>query len=288
MPYCIYTDTEVPTERGNLDHVIPMSLGGSDSFTVWASKAFNSEMGSKIDGKVANDPFVMLARRNSDARGHSGKHPLPVWKRTTLDGNPIQLSLAKDEITGWDPIARRQLPEAELAGREFTTRLEIDRLPSLRFVTKVALAGAHFAYGDCFRDKFDCDPLRRMLTIDLSDLSAVRDADLPLKFVDRWHPDAMPGGRGEDYKFLCEFTNRTTLILCPDDRGMSVHVSVLGMFIASLIIDGDSSSLPLDSDHDLGHVLLLGPGPMSRRSFRSLAISAKEELDAMRQRREPL
>lgn len=162
MPYCIYTDTDVPLTRGNLDHIVPLSLGGCDDFRIWASKAFNSDMGSQIDGRIANDPFVMLARHEADARGHSGRAPVPGWKRSTLDGKPVQLSLAKEELSAWDPIARRRMPEAELAGQSFATRLQIDFGAPLKFVTKLALAGAYFIYGETFSASFDCGQLTMM------------------------------------------------------------------------------------------------------------------------------
>jgi hypothetical protein len=82
--YCIYTDTEVAEVDGNYDHIIPLSLGGDDGFCVWSDRQFNSKIGSKVDGTLTNDSLIMLARRDADARGHSGTEPLPVWKSPAL------------------------------------------------------------------------------------------------------------------------------------------------------------------------------------------------------------
>ena len=103
--YCIYTDAEVPDSAGNYDHIIPLSLGGSDSFCVWSDRNFNSKVGSSIDGALANDALIVLARRDADARGHSGTEVLPTWKKTTLDGRPVQVSWG-DEVKVWDARAK--------------------------------------------------------------------------------------------------------------------------------------------------------------------------------------
>ena len=53
--YCIYTDTDVAEADGNYDHIVALSLGGDNGFCVWSDKKFNSDLGHKIDGALAND-----------------------------------------------------------------------------------------------------------------------------------------------------------------------------------------------------------------------------------------
>ena len=66
--YCIYTDRDVAEADGNQDHIIPLSLGGSDDFTVWADERFNSRMGSTVDGAIHKDFFIAPALRDAPAR----------------------------------------------------------------------------------------------------------------------------------------------------------------------------------------------------------------------------
>lgn len=271
MPYCIYTDVDVPNEAGNLDHIIPLSLGGSDQFTIWSDSRFNSDMGSQVDGRIANDPFIMLARRNADAKGHAKKSPVPVWKNSSLNGRPVQLTLSSDKIEVWDARDRRTLDESEWAGNELKTTLKIERGPPLKFAAKVALAGAYFVYGDVFRNNFDCQELRAILNVDMRDHEAVERASTSARLMDRWHPDARPGGDAASFRFMCEVTGRTTLIFVPHEDGLSVHIGVVGAYLASIILKGDGTGLPLGREHDLGHVLLMYPGDLERMSLRDLA-----------------
>jgi len=268
MTYCIYTDSEVPEHAGNFDHIIPLALGGSDRFTIWSDKSYNSDMGSQVDGRIANDPLIMLARRNADARGHGDKPPIPVWKKTTFDGRPVQLTLGNEKIELWDARERRMLDEAEWAGQAVETTLRIDRGPPLKFAAKVALAGGFFVYGDLFRDNFDCDELRSILNVDIADQEAVRRSAGKAQLMDRWHPDALSGGSAAHFKHMSEVSGRTTVIFVPHDNGLSVHIGVVGAYLASIVIEGDGTGFPSEGDHDLGHVILLHPGDMETMSFR--------------------
>lgn len=86
--YCPYTDTEIDVNSSSAEHIIPLSLGGSNDFTIPVGKEYNSKIGSDIDGDLANDFLVLFRRRNFDARGHSDKKPKvilknPTWGKTT-------------------------------------------------------------------------------------------------------------------------------------------------------------------------------------------------------------
>lgn len=271
MPYCIYTNKDVAAENGNFDHIIPLALGGADHFTIWSEKNYNSGMGSRIDGQIANDPFIMLARSHTDARGHNNKPPVPVWKKTTFGGNPVQLILDKENPKLWDARQKRILDDAEWAGKELESTIKIDFLAPWKFAAKVALAGGYFVYGDLFRENFDCDELRTILDVDLSDREALKRCAIKARLMDRWHPDSAAKGRAGHYRYMCEVTGRTTVIFVPHGDGLSVHIGVVGAYLASIIIEGNGSSLPCEGNHDLGHVILIHPGEMQTMSFRELA-----------------
>jgi hypothetical protein len=72
--YCPYTDRDIPIDDSNPEHIIPLSLGGLNGFTLPVSKDFNSRAGSEIDGALANDFLVMSERDKHSVWGHSGNH----------------------------------------------------------------------------------------------------------------------------------------------------------------------------------------------------------------------
>jgi hypothetical protein len=271
--YCIYTDQEVEEANGNFDHIIPLSLGGLDQFCIWADEVFNSRMGEKIDGAIANDPLIMFARREADARGHSGIEPIPRWRKSEFEGRPVQVTFGKDGIRIWDAKSQTYIDEEYFTGKPITSELRMDRFASIRFVAKTALGGSYFVYGDQIKAAIDCNELRRLISMDV--VAARNDsAFLNSKVIicDRFHPDTNHKADAAMYKALCEFTQRSTFICVPHHDSISFHVGVVGVYLGSIICPAETSKIPNDAElHDLGHVVLLWPGSIERLSLRQLA-----------------
>lgn len=144
-----------------MDHVYPLSLGGSNQFTVWRDLSKNSVMGSEVDGEVVDDPLLEFAIRDSGVKGHGGTAHVQRWRHVKMDDRPLQITYEKDRIVVWD--AHRELRPEEYAGRSMTARLKIGMHTALRFLAKAALGGGYFLYGDAFRTAIDCDPLREAI-----------------------------------------------------------------------------------------------------------------------------
>jgi hypothetical protein len=254
--YCIYTDAEVDNANGNYDHIIPLSLGGNDAFCVWSDKNFNSVVGSKIDGAVANDALIMLARRDADARGHSGIEPVPVWRKSTLEGRPVQVSFG-DEVKVWDARAKSYLDPNYFLNKPMESRWIYNPYVRSRLTAKVALGAGYFVFGLSFRAMADCGELRKMLTADLSAFKTTLVAHDPV-LKGRWPSQDIPG-----YRMMCEYQGRTTLIVLPMATGIAFHLGVLGMYVGSIFCSGDVAKLSLEE----GEVIVLGPGAMERASL---------------------
>jgi len=270
MTYCIYTDTDAAETTP--DHVFPLSLGGCDAFCVPCETNFNSLMGDTVDGVLANGPFVMFARRNADARGHSKTDPVPVWKKTTLAGRPVQVAWAKEEVRVWDAKSRTVLSDSDVAGKEMTTKLSLDRFASIRFIARVALGGAYFIYGDSIRSAMDCNELRRLITLD----PAAARADPALlnstaSIADRFSGEINTSADLMMYKALCEIHDCSTLIVVPHDDGISFHVSALGMYHGSISLPATTGQLPIDGLYDVGHVVWIDNKRLERASLRDFA-----------------
>jgi hypothetical protein len=271
--YCIYTDREVPEAEGNLDHIFPLSLGGDNKFTIWAERKFNSTLGTEVDGAIANDPLVMFARRDADARGHGGSEPVPKFKKSQFGGEPAQLSFGKDAVKVWDAKSRSYLPQEQIEGQTIESQFKLDPRQAIRFVAKVALGGGYFVYGDAIRKAMDCDELRRLISFNPETSKREDFQGSKIKIADRYHPDVKTNTHVMMHKDLVEFRKRSTLICVPYHGWMGFHIGVLGMFMGTIAVPADITDLPNDMDlNDLGRALILGPGEFQQMSYRQLAI----------------
>ena len=269
--YCIYTDNDVTREEGNYDHIFPLAFAGNSHFSVWSERHANSVIGSHVEGVLARDPLVQLALRNSGVKGHSKKAVVPRWKKVTMDGKPIQMTLGSDKIRYWDVKQHRELEAAEYAGKKFKAALNFKLDSCYRFVAKVGLAGGYFLYGDEIREAVDCDILRLLIFSDVDEVRQDKDLrDSAIRICDRFHPDSKIDAPGGLYRAICESIRRSIFISVPHQDAISFHVGIAGMFIGTIIVPAKTDQLPIDGDHDLGHTVVLGPGIMQRLSFRKL------------------
>lgn len=269
--YCIYTDRDVAEADGNQDHIIPLSLGGSDDFTVWAEERFNSRMGSTVDGAIHKDFFIAPALRDAGVKGHNRKSATPRVRGATIDGRPAQVSLTAEGFKVWDARARRDLADEEIDGSEIGLRFTIDAFSALRFIAKAALGGGYAIYGEPFRRAVDCDVLRRVIELDVVQARTdpvMRNAGLVV--CDRWHEDSQPGRPGYLYRVLCEQIPRSILICEVFANGIGFHVGIVGEFLGSLMCPGETSELPNEGDYEGGHAVVLAPGKTERLAFDAL------------------
>jgi len=278
--YCIYTDQDVAKADGNWDHVIPLSLGGTNQFQVWSQEAFNSKMGSEVDGALASDPLLAPGLARSPVKGH-GKKPVPRWRRATIAGRPAQISHTPEGMRVWDARAGRELTEHESAGENLTVQLNIGMFTALRFLAKVALGGGYFVYGKALLTAIDCAALRKVIALDIE--AAKTDPALRscgFQIVDRFHPDAKPGAPAYLYRVMCELMPRSIFITEPFANGIAFHVGVLGTYIGTIFCPGDTHGIPVEGeDHDRGHAVILAPGTFERHSFEALLLDLKRAID---------
>ena len=102
MKYCIYSNKKICETLMNPEHIIPLSLGGCDDFTILVDKAKNSEVNQKVDGVINND-FLMKTRQiQNNFKGHSKKEPVLKVKKASVNGNPVSWGYSKDEVKIYD------------------------------------------------------------------------------------------------------------------------------------------------------------------------------------------
>nr|WVL58100.1 hypothetical protein M3O54_007655 [Xanthomonas nasturtii] len=165
--WCPYTDKHLLLDQTSPEHIVPLSLGGSNSFEIPVCRNFNSGTAAMIDAKMANEFGVLFRRSAFDARGHSKAPPTPTLRHGRLgDGRPVQIRFVKNEgVQVFDPRQRRVLKEKELEGLSLTGKFSIERNTRMKFMCKAALSAGHFVYGDYFRANFDHGLLRTVMNL---------------------------------------------------------------------------------------------------------------------------
>lgn len=268
MPFCIYSNSEVSTTEGSFDHIVPLSLGGSDFFGTFASRQLNSQFGSHIEGALLKDPLVSLAVGSRGYCGHSGKPHVPVWKKVELDGKPVQVSFGQGEVKFWDCRKRREISSPELSGKEFRSELKMDLHATTRYLAKVALGTGFNLYGIPFSE-FSClDVVRKIFFIDpIRDKNDALFLESGVRIMDRFHSDSLQNGSGYVYRVVLEALDCSAVISIPHDDGLSVHTSIGGSYIGGLFLPGNTHDFPLEGEHALGRVVLLGRKSVVQKSF---------------------
>ncbi len=281
MPWCPYTDLELPEDATTPEHIIPLSLGGSNEFCIPVDKKFNIEAGSKIDGVLANDILTLMRRRQFNARGHSNIPPEVLLKKSHFGDTkrPVQVTLrGKDDMLVWDARARRQLRQDEIGGNKISSEFKISVHGRKRFVAKVALSAGYFIYGELFRNQVQHQELRALMNS--SDKSKKEEfANFGLRGYDEFSPvEELDKERTELTNLFCRLINGSCVITGLGPSNVVISVGILGKWIGSFNIPAITDSFPLEGEHDLGHVVILCDGKMRKVSYRQLAKDIHEIL----------
>ena len=259
--YCPYTDCNISKNESNSEHIIPLSLGGANELTIPVHEKFNSRLGSKLDGALANDFLVTLRRSQYDARGHSGKEPWATSKKAECGDNNRSAQVQihrKHGMRLWD--ARYQELITGPGTVQFTTKLDI-YLPIL-FATKVALAAGYYVYGDHFRSQVDHYQLREIMQIGLDSLNErdelnKLDQDRFTVLADDYLCAAPPTSdwRLRCIRDFCDKLKGSVILLVPSKQNLVVSVGILGNYLAMINVPADTTTFPNEGDYEWGHIL---------------------------------
>jgi hypothetical protein len=275
--YCIYTDTEITKKTSSEEHIIPLSLGGSNAFTIIVDKEFNSKVGSEIDGKLSNDFIINMARSKRGIRGHSNKMVEMIWKQSNLNGDstqPIQVTFPpnlNENVKIWNPKTRKYFPPEQTSGAKIQSKFILDRLIRVKFASKVALGAGYFVYGDLFRQHIEHSLLREVLAKDFFSVNKEHLLGMNLGVSDPFTPiQEKDKGLTGMFRAMCEMLDTCVLfLLCTEN--IIITVGILGEWIATLNVPGKTEYFPNSGDYDLGHTLSINNQNVTRRSFREMA-----------------
>ena len=258
--YCIYKDGA--SDDLSLEHIIPMSLGGHDSLSIFVDRKENNGPASTVDSGIANDFLMMFARRGMNAVGHSKKAPEPRVKNGLLsDGTKVQITFAKEGIQIFDARKRKYLSQEELPSSTFTLEgVTFDTEADIKFVAKTSLAAGMYVYGEEFRTFALHDGPRKIMHSD-----CLRDIEADVRLTSRFEE------RTDDFfvtvKAISERDNASCVLLMPGDDCLGVAVGILGTFMGIINIPAPGHSFSNEGDHTWGRAIFVRDGQLVEQSF---------------------
>ena len=271
--WCPYTNLEVDASATSSEHIVPLSLGGSNSFTIPVDAAFNAQVGGAVDGAIASDFFTLMRRQKLDARGHTGKRPVPVVRRASIgtSSRPAQVTFHEEGIAVWDARLARNLEKHEFTNQRLRLEIQLSTINRLRYLAKVALSGGYFIYGDLFRHHVAHAELRTLMLCETSEkvIASFENSSLRAyyEFAGFEEGDEKQGALD---KFICESIPGSCVYTTLTESSIVFIIGVLGQWVGTLNVPADVTLFPLDEDHDLGHAVVLIDKKMHRCSNRQL------------------
>lgn len=275
MTYCVYTDKE--TLEPSPEHILPLSLGGHDDFVIDVDRKFNNDIGSRVDGKLANDFIVLFERDRAGAVGHSKKHPIPTVKSAKLtDGTPVQVKFGKDGLSLFDLRARKNIERSDSRAHKVQcNNIKIDIDIDLMFVAKVALAAGYYAYGDDFVKNVQTDEFRKIMNFDKQNLPRNSFA----RVYSRFHEPEEGDDMFHILKMMTEIGNCSSVILAPSSQTFGVAVSILGKFLGFISVPCESSNLVNGGDYKYGHCIYIQNEQVKRFSLDYIRLKLLNQLE---------
>jgi len=271
--WCPYTDQYLDLVEMNDEHVIPLSLGGHNQFTIPVERVRNAELGSKLDAAISASPLVASARRHYALLGHSKSDPVARWP-THHKGMKGTLDLTNEEVKF---ITYRSLNPNGLnlsltppSCDRLTSNFTFDENLILSFGAKLALGASTFLFGDTFRNHGYHNELRALMNSSKS----IDD----LKFM-----VSTNGGKGfwalswpRSLQTTTVFPAWFDAVLGQPDKNVvfTLHTTsevILGCLILSgfyrwfFNVARDPECFPIDGDFELGAVIDIDLKP---RQFR--------------------
>jgi hypothetical protein len=249
------------------------------------ARSANSTIGSEIDGALAKDPLIAWARREFDARGHSGTPPKVDFKRAMFQNQPVQVAFPGGGQAPRirDAKSRRYLSSDEIDGKQVEIRMRFNQFSRIRFAAKVALSAGFYALGDYFReDVAHGDARRRMYATNNEEFKAitsdnptlVHDAFMPVKEGDRVPHSVISSS--------CNCLRGSVVLIVPGPANVVISVGVLGNYVGSINMPADTTKFSWTVDYDIGHCLVVVDRQLEIVSFRDYLASYAAKLESLR------
>jgi hypothetical protein len=266
VPWCPYTDRDLQPQETSIEHVIPLALGGHDSFTLPVCKDFNSKLGSRLDGILANDFLIKMQRNALDVRGHSKKRPVVTDSRGkhVESGKPLHITMDRQSgLRTWCPRTKQDVHWPGAVALNFKADLNV----STQFVAKVALGAGYFAYGEAFREDVKHADLRYVMANPPPSLGDPACSTLQARVDERFSQEG--DDRVKYLRMLCRAAKRSSVVcIVPAWRSFTVAVGILGDYVGLINVPARVAKFPKSDLYELGHVIASQEGRLMRFSLR--------------------
>lgn len=281
--YCIYTDTEIDRSKSNPEHIIPLALGGSNKFTILVDALKNSELGSMIDGKLANDFLMTLIRSKKGFKGHNKNEVTPVLKKSKIGkGNPThpaQVIFNKEKVEIFSHMNKRLLSDEEIKNVTIESSFGFERFLRICFNSKVLLSAGYFIYGEIFRKYADHASLRKLMNLNIRETEdSIKN--LPLKVYDPFHKLSDENKSwAETFKLLCELASGSCVIFMLTQDNIIGSVGIGGEYLGSIVFNVETEFFPNEDDFRLGQTIVILDREVYRESFYNVIEKIRKNLD---------
>lgn len=267
--YCIYSDKLVPYLQTNMEHIIPLSLGGSNKFTLRIDRTINSKLGSNVDGRLVKDYVISSRRRHRDLRGHSKSVPKTSLKKSFIvnTNEPIQINFEGKSGHFYDPIKKKILENKEIVGLQIKSTIKIDPYARPLFVAKTILASGYFIYKDLFKDHADHNSLRKLMNYD----PKVTDEPLDntIEFIDPlFGKEIKSPSIPSMLKTICEEIDSSCVIFLYYQDTIIGTVGIAGTYLGSIRFKADITQFPNSGKYEHGHIIGIQNGELKSNSVR--------------------
>lgn len=273
--YCIYSGKEIAEINSNIEHIIPLSLGGCDELIIRVDKNINSKIGSQIDGKLTQDFLIALDRVKVGNRGHSNKEPMYTVQAKTEDGKPLISTFTTEALKFFDP---KEKVYVDYSGKiSMSTNINLDL--RLKFVAKVALAVGYFLFEKRIEDYTDCDALRMIITTDnLKELLENNSNKFEeMRFYDSLHEiNDLDKPMMEIYTLYCQYIKKSNILWTYSSESIIVHVAIFGKFVGLINFKAKVDKIPHNEDDWLGHIMICDENRLIRKSWRAAILEMAE------------
>lgn len=282
--YCIYSGKEVLDDTVNLEHIIPLSLGGRNDFTIPVSKEMNAYANQEIDEKLARCFFLATNRHKHSAKGHRRKAVRAPRAKITVGNNTTPGAFrfdASGNLEIFDPLSGHPFSQEQIHNEGFKIKTTFDPILRLRFTAKVGLATAFSVIGKNFKGSTAERDLRALMNIYGKHHVEADIYNINSK-VWFW-PHHSPDNGKEITEVLVELAHYVNcsfvaLINSIKKDHLLIAVGILGEPIGCIFCELKSSLIPQSNNFDLGHVILLSKNKTNRMSMRMLLLEFSNQL----------
>jgi hypothetical protein len=276
--YCIYSDKEISSNEITKEHIIPLSLGGSDEFVISVDRESNARIGSKIDGALSNDFVMQFLRKAHDLRGHSNKEVQVTLRSARLQpaGEKVRVIFHHDHVEYYDVVNDRGLDSG--VRRKFESTIFVDVMCGARFTAKTLLAAGYYIYGELFRQYADHSSLRTYMNAAFEQ-PAAKTKNTNLRLYDPCRPVAAAHvPTYEMMREICRWLKSSCVLIMLCQDSFIGTVGIMGELIASINVPAQAEMFPNSGDYTLGQVAYFLDGHLIRKSFYDVALELGEAI----------